>query len=79
MEGVNDVNAPSKLKALGVDVERNLRAPLAGIARVASDRGDTFIAPAIASSRSKRIASLGRHTAANRGTNDLFLARLKGP
>ena len=32
----------SPLKALAVDVERNLRAPLAGIARVADARGDTF-------------------------------------
>lgn len=38
----------SPLKALAVDVERNLRAPLAGIARVASDRGDGFVSPAIA-------------------------------
>ena len=38
----------SPLKALAVDVERNLRAPLAGIARVAAERGDTFRAPTIA-------------------------------
>ncbi|MEQ1729084.1 MAG: DEAD/DEAH box helicase, partial [Vicinamibacterales bacterium] len=38
----------SPLKALAVDVERNLRAPLAGIARVAAARGDTFTAPTIA-------------------------------
>ncbi|HUR35581.1 MAG TPA: DEAD/DEAH box helicase [Vicinamibacterales bacterium] len=38
----------SPLKALAVDVERNLRAPLAGIARVAAARGDTFLAPSIA-------------------------------
>ena len=38
----------SPLKALAVDVERNLRAPLAGIARVATARGDTFVQPAIA-------------------------------
>src|SRR3954454_6934240 len=38
----------SPLKALAVDVERNLRAPLAGIARVAAGRGDTFVPPAIA-------------------------------
>jgi ATP-dependent Lhr-like helicase len=38
----------SPLKALAVDVERNLRAPLAGIARVAAARGDRFVAPAIA-------------------------------
>jgi len=30
----------SPLKALAVDVERNLRAPLAGIARAAAARGD---------------------------------------
>ena len=38
----------SPLKALAVDVERNLRAPLAGIARAAESRGEPFIAPAIA-------------------------------
>jgi ATP-dependent helicase Lhr and Lhr-like helicase len=38
----------SPLKALAVDVERNLRAPLAGIAQVADGRGDAYLAPAIA-------------------------------
>ncbi|HEX7192594.1 MAG TPA: DEAD/DEAH box helicase, partial [Thermoanaerobaculia bacterium] len=38
----------SPLKALAVDVERNLRAPLAGIANVATARGDMFVMPAIA-------------------------------
>src|SRR5262249_52580484 len=38
----------SPLKALAVDVERNLRAPLAGIAHVAEARGETFVTPAIA-------------------------------
>src|SRR4051795_10978408 len=38
----------SPLKALAVDVERNLRAPLAGIAQAADRRGDSYIAPAIA-------------------------------
>src|ERR1041385_2856905 len=38
----------SPLKALAVDVERNLRAPLAGIAQVAERRGDPAIAPVIA-------------------------------
>ena len=38
----------SPLKALAVDVERNLRVPLAGIARVAAARGDAFVQPAIA-------------------------------
>jgi ATP-dependent Lhr-like helicase len=38
----------SPLKALAVDVERNLRAPLAGIAQVAQRRGDVFVTPAIA-------------------------------
>jgi ATP-dependent Lhr-like helicase len=37
----------SPLRALAVDVERNLRAPLAGIARMAQLRGDTFHLPAI--------------------------------
>ena len=38
----------SPLKALAVDVERNLRAPLAGIAQVAERLGEPFVAPAIA-------------------------------
>ena len=38
----------SPLKALAVDIERNLRAPLAGIANRASARGDVHHAPAIA-------------------------------
>src|SRR3954469_25502636 len=38
----------SPLKALAVDVERNLRAPLAGIARIAGGRGEAYVAPAIA-------------------------------
>jgi ATP-dependent Lhr-like helicase len=37
----------SPLKALAVDVERNLRAPLAGIAEVASRRGQAFRLPEI--------------------------------
>ena len=32
----------SPLKALAVDVERNLRLPLEGIARIAAERGDSF-------------------------------------
>src|SRR5581483_3390603 len=38
----------SPLKALAVDVERNLRAPLAGIAQLAGRRGDPMTTPAIA-------------------------------
>ena len=38
----------SPLKALAVDVERNLRAPIAGIANRATARGDAFHAPAVA-------------------------------
>jgi ATP-dependent helicase Lhr and Lhr-like helicase len=38
----------SPLKALAVDVERNLRAPLAGIARVADARGEAYRSPTIA-------------------------------
>ncbi len=38
----------SPLKALAVDVERNLRAPLAGISRIAAERGDVHVTPAIA-------------------------------
>src|SRR5947208_13858616 len=38
----------SPLKALAVDVERNLRAPLAGIANLAGQRGDDFVMPSIA-------------------------------
>ena len=37
----------SPLKALAVDVERNLRAPLAGIANVAQARGDRFHTPTV--------------------------------
>src|SRR4051794_4893565 len=38
----------SPLKALAVDVERNLRAPLAGIAQVAQARGAAYLTPSIA-------------------------------
>jgi ATP-dependent helicase Lhr and Lhr-like helicase len=38
----------SPLKALAVDVERNLRAPLAGISQVAAALGDPYVVPAIA-------------------------------
>ncbi|HEX9985955.1 MAG TPA: crosslink repair DNA glycosylase YcaQ family protein [Thermoanaerobaculia bacterium] len=38
----------SPLKALAVDVERNLRAPLAGISNVAGSRGDEFVVPELA-------------------------------
>src|SRR5262245_15932912 len=38
----------SPLKALAVDIERNLRAPLAGIAHRAIARGDAHHAPAVA-------------------------------
>jgi ATP-dependent helicase Lhr and Lhr-like helicase len=38
----------SPLKALAVDVERNLRAPIAGIAQWASARGEAFRAPTVA-------------------------------
>jgi ATP-dependent Lhr-like helicase len=38
----------SPLKALAVDVERNLRAPLAGISNLAATRGDAFTIPEIA-------------------------------
>jgi ATP-dependent Lhr-like helicase len=38
----------SPLKALAVDVERNLRAPLAGISNIAAGKGITFHSPAIA-------------------------------
>src|SRR5688572_15446305 len=55
----------SPLKALAVDVERNLRAPLAGIANVARERGDDFVIPEIATRtgdtpQSER-ARFGRH------------------
>jgi ATP-dependent helicase Lhr and Lhr-like helicase len=38
----------SPLKALAVDVERNLRAPLLGIANVAAARGDAHLLPSVA-------------------------------
>ena len=37
----------SPLKALAVDVERNLRAPIAGITNAASRRGDAFLTPEV--------------------------------
>ncbi|MGH7293202.1 MAG: DEAD/DEAH box helicase, partial [Myxococcota bacterium] len=37
----------SPLKALAVDVERNLRAPIAGISNHAERRGDAFVVPTI--------------------------------
>jgi ATP-dependent helicase Lhr and Lhr-like helicase len=38
----------SPLKALAIDVERNLQSPLVGIARVASERGDKYSMPSVA-------------------------------
>src|ERR1051325_9749808 len=38
----------SPLKALAVDVERNLRAPLTGITNLARERGEEFVLPSIA-------------------------------
>src|SRR6185295_13738168 len=38
----------SPLKALAVDVERNLRAPLAGIAQIAASGSAAYVAPVIA-------------------------------
>ena len=38
----------SPIKALAVDVERNLRAPIAGISRTAAARGDAHVVPAVA-------------------------------
>jgi ATP-dependent Lhr-like helicase len=38
----------SPLKALAVDVERNLRAPLTGIANLAGERGEEFTMPSVA-------------------------------
>ena len=38
----------SPLKALAIDVERNLRAPLTGIANLAASRGEPFVMPQIA-------------------------------
>jgi ATP-dependent helicase Lhr and Lhr-like helicase len=37
----------SPLKALAVDVERNLRAPIDGVARAAQARGDGFVVPGV--------------------------------
>ncbi len=57
----------SPLKALAVDVERNLRAPLAGIARVAQARGDAFTVPDVVirtgDTPQKERAHFGRHSA----------------
>jgi ATP-dependent Lhr-like helicase len=38
----------SPLKALAVDVERNLRSPIAGIAQAAEARGDAYLLPPVA-------------------------------
>jgi ATP-dependent helicase Lhr and Lhr-like helicase len=38
----------SPLKALAVDVERNLRSPIAGIANVAATRAEPVVIPAVA-------------------------------
>ena len=38
----------SPLKALAIDVQRNLRAPLSGIAQMADGRGDAYVTPSIA-------------------------------
>ena len=38
----------SPIKALAVDIERNLRAPIAGISRTAAARGDDHVVPAVA-------------------------------
>jgi ATP-dependent helicase Lhr and Lhr-like helicase len=38
----------SPLKALAADVERNLRVPLVGVAKVAEERGDPYFSPTIA-------------------------------
>ncbi|MFB3852812.1 MAG: DEAD/DEAH box helicase [Vicinamibacterales bacterium] len=37
----------SPLKALAADVERNLRSPIAGITKIAEERGDPFVKPAV--------------------------------
>jgi ATP-dependent Lhr-like helicase len=56
----------SPLKALAVDVERNLRAPLAGIARVAQQRGDAFTVPEVVirtgDTPQNERARFGRHS-----------------
>ena len=54
----------SPLKALAVDVERNLRAPLAGIANVAAAQGVPFHAPAIAVRTGDTPASTARASSA---------------
>ncbi len=57
----------SPLKALAVDVERNLRAPIAGIASVASRTGETWTTPTIATRTGDTSpadrARFGRHSA----------------
>ncbi len=47
-EGGSRILYISPLKALAVDVERNLRSPIAGIANRAMARGDSFHAPEVA-------------------------------
>jgi ATP-dependent helicase Lhr and Lhr-like helicase len=57
----------SPLKALAVDVERNLRAPIAGVSREADARGDRFVVPGVSvrtgdTPRGERVRFL-RHSA----------------
>ncbi len=59
----------SPLKALAVDIERNLRAPLAGIANRAAARGDAFHAPAIAVRTGDTPATSARASSATRPTS----------
>src|SRR5688572_17696949 len=57
----------SPLKALGVDVERNLRAPLVGVSRYAERSGIPFATPEVAirtgDTPSKERAAFQRHPA----------------
>ena len=59
----------SPLRALAVDVERNLRAPLAGIARAARRRGDACTCPTSASAPGTRPRPSARACSASRPTS----------
>jgi len=70
----------SPLKALAVDVERNLRAPLAGIAQLAASRGDAYLTPAIAiRTQALRDAGLATAKPSNPATIAAALAHFDQP
>jgi ATP-dependent Lhr-like helicase len=59
----------SPLKALAVDVERNLRAPIAGIAAAAERRGDAYHVPLVGIRTGDTPAPSARGCCASRPTS----------